>query len=68
MIETNMIYCGDNVQALQRVGRLAHRAIQPDADPAVHHILMTEEELEKYGKRLRAYYDKGYRVDYLYHT
>ena len=35
--------------------------------PAVHHILMTEEELEKYGKRLLAYYDKGYHVDYLYH-
>jgi len=28
---------------------------------------MTEEELEKYGKRLLAYYDKGYHVDYLYH-
>jgi superfamily II DNA or RNA helicase len=59
---------GSRMQALQRTGRLAHRAIQPDADPAVHHILMTEEELEKYGKRLLAYYDKGYRVDYLYHT
>lgn len=54
---------GSRMQALQRVGRLSHREIQPDAEPAVHHILMTEEELEKYGKRLLAYYDKGYKVD-----
>jgi len=58
---------GSRMQALQRIGRLAHRLIQPDKEPAVHHILMTEEELEKYGKRLLAYYDKGYHVDYLYH-
>ena len=59
---------GSRMQALQRIGRLAHRLIVPDQEPAVHHILMTEEELEKYGKRLLAYYDKGYKVDYLYHT
>jgi DNA excision repair protein ERCC-3 len=59
---------GSRMQALQRVGRLAHRALTPDKEPAVHHILMTEDELEKYGKRLLAYYDKGYKVDYLYHT
>jgi len=59
---------GSRMQALQRIGRLAHRLIQPDKEPAVHHILMTEEELEKYGKRLLAYYDKGYKVDYLYHN
>lgn len=59
---------GSRMQALQRVGRLAHRAIQPEAEPAVHHILMTEDELEKYGKRLLAYYDKGYKIDYLYHN
>lgn len=58
---------GSRMQQLQRVGRLAHRAIQPDTDPAVHHILMTEEELEKYGKRLLGLYDKGYKIDYLYH-
>lgn len=58
---------GSRMQALQRVGRLAHRPVMPDAEPAVHHILMTEDELEKYGKRLLAYYDKGYKVDYLYH-
>lgn len=59
---------GSRMQALQRVGRLAHRLIKPDVEPAVHHILMTEDELEKYGKRLLAYYDKGYKVDYLYHN
>jgi len=58
---------GSRMQALQRIGRLAHRLIEPDKEPAVHHILMTEEELEKYGKRLLAYYDKGYKIDYLYH-
>ncbi|MBA7490036.1 hypothetical protein ES702_00570 [subsurface metagenome] len=57
---------GSRAQALQRAGRLQHRAIQPDQEPAVHHILMTEEELEKYGKRLLAYYDKGFKVDFLY--
>jgi len=58
---------GSRMQALQRIGRLAHRLIEADKEPAVHHILMTEEELEKYGKRLLAYYDKGYKIDYLYH-
>jgi len=57
---------GSRAQALQRAGRLQHRALQPDQEPAVHHILMTEEEIEKYGKRLLAYYDKGFKVDYLY--
>lgn len=59
---------GSRAQALQRTGRLAHRNISPDKEPAVHHILMTEEELEKYGKRLLGYYDKGYKIDYLYHN
>ena len=59
---------GSRMQALQRVGRLSHRAIKPDQEPAVHHIIMTNDELEKYGKRLLAYYDKGFKVDYLYHN
>jgi len=57
---------GSRAQALQRVGRLQHRLLKPDQEPAVHHILMTEEEVEKYGKRLLAYYDKGFKVDWLY--
>jgi superfamily II DNA or RNA helicase len=59
---------GSRMQALQRTGRLAHRELNPEKEPAVHHILMTEEELEKYGKRLLGYYDKGFKVDYLYHS
>jgi len=59
---------GSRMQALQRVGRLSHRLVTPDKEPAVHHILMTEQELELYGKRLLAYYDKGFKIDYLYHV
>ena len=59
---------GSRMQALQRAGRLSHRAIKAEQEPAVHHILMTEEELDKYNKRLLAYYDKGYKLDYLYHN
>jgi len=59
---------GSRMQALQRAGRLQHRAIKANQEPAVHHILMTEEELDKYNKRLLAYYDKGFKLDYLYHT
>ena len=57
---------GSRAQALQRAGRLQHRILKPDKEPAVHHILMTEEEVDKYGKRLLAYYDKGFKVDWLY--
>jgi len=57
---------GSRAQALQRVGRLQHRTINTENEPAVHHIIMTEEEVEKYGKRVLAYYDKGYKVDWLY--
>lgn len=57
---------GSRAQALQRAGRLQHRAIKADQEPAVHHIIMTEDEAEKYGKRVLAYYDKGYKVDWLY--
>lgn len=59
---------GSRMQALQRAGRLSHRPIDTEKEPAVHHILMTEEELEKYGKRLLGYYDKGFKIDYLYHN
>lgn len=55
---------GSRAQALQRVGRLQHR--ENKENNAVHHVLVTEEEAEKYGKRLLAYYDKGYKVDWLY--
>jgi len=57
---------GSRAQALQRVGRLQHRTLDVAKEPAVHHIIMTEEEVEEYGKRILAYYDKGYKVDWLY--
>jgi len=57
---------GSRAQALQRAGRLQHRVIEAEEEPAVHHILMTAEEVEKYGKRVLAYYDKGFKVDWLY--
>jgi len=57
---------GSRAQEMQRAGRLSHRAIQPDKEPAVHHVLMTEEEVDKYGKRLLSFYDKGFKVDMLY--
>jgi DNA excision repair protein ERCC-3 len=59
---------GSRYQSLQRAGRLSHRGYAADKEPAVHHVIMTEEELEKYGKRLLGFYDKGFKVDYLYHN
>ena len=55
---------GSRAQALQRVGRLQHR--ENKERDAIHHVLVTEDEAEAYGKRLLAYYDKGYKVDWLY--
>jgi DNA excision repair protein ERCC-3 len=57
---------GSRAQALQRAGRLQHRLMSDGKEPAVHHLIMTEDEVERYGKRVLAYYDKGYRVDWLY--
>jgi len=57
---------GSRYQALQRVGRLSHRLIKADQEPAVHHVLITEEEVEKYGKRILSFYDKGFKVDWIY--
>lgn len=57
---------GSRYQALQRVGRLSHRLIQADQEPSVHHVLVTEEEVEKYGKRILSFYDKGFKVDWIY--
>lgn len=57
---------GSRYQSLQRVGRLSHRLLLPDQEPAVHHVLMTGEEVERYGKRILSFYDKGFKVDWLY--
>jgi DNA excision repair protein ERCC-3 len=49
---------GSRQQELQRTGRLMHsRSHEPQ-----HDIIMTREELAKYGKRLYALQEKGFRV------
>jgi len=66
IIEINFMG-GSRAQALQRAGRLQHRSLKLEKEPAIHHILVTEEELEKFGKRIWAYFDKGYHVVYIHH-
>jgi hypothetical protein len=40
---------GSRYQSLQRVGRLSYRVLQADQEPAVHHVLMTGEEVTRAG-------------------
>lgn len=58
LIEVDFLY-GSRMQESQRSGRLLHSA----KEATNHFILMTEEELEKYGKRLLALYERGYRIN-----
>jgi hypothetical protein len=58
LIEVDFLY-GSRRQESQRSGRLLHST----KEATNHYILMTEEELEKYGKRLLVLYEKGYRVN-----
>jgi len=58
LIEVDFLY-GSRMQESQRSGRLLHSR----KEATNHYILMTEEELEKYGKRLLALYEKGYRIN-----
>jgi hypothetical protein len=54
------VWCSNSrMQESQRSGRLLHSA----KEATNHYILMTEEELEKYGKRLLALYERGYRIN-----
>ena len=57
VIEVSFLY-GSRRQEAQRLGRLFHSTGTPE-----HYILMTEEELERYEKRLYAIYEKGFRID-----
>jgi len=57
VIEVDFLY-GSRRQEAQRMGRLFHGANEGE-----HYILMTEEELEKYEKRLYAIYEKGWRIN-----
>jgi len=58
IIEVDFLY-GSRRQESQRAGRLLHS----EKEATNHHIIMTEEELARYGKRLLALYEKGYRVN-----
>ncbi|MFQ6076997.1 MAG: DEAD/DEAH box helicase [Candidatus Bathyarchaeia archaeon] len=57
LIEVDFLY-GSRWQESQRSGRLLHS----EREATNHLILMTEEELERYGKRLLALYERGYRI------
>lgn len=58
IIEVDFLY-GSRMQQSQRAGRLLHSK----REATTHYILMTEEELARYGKRLLALYERGYRVN-----
>ena len=58
VIEIDFLY-GSRMQESQRLGRLLHS----ESEITNHHIIMTEEELEKYGKRLYAIYERGFKVN-----
>jgi len=58
IVEVDFLY-GSRWQESQRSGRLLHS----QKEATNHYILMTEEELERYGKRLLALYERGYRIN-----
>ncbi len=58
VIEVSFLY-GSRRQESQRFGRLMHSNI--DEEPE-HNIIMTEEEFQKYQKRLLAIYERGFRI------
>ena len=58
LIEVDFLY-GSRMQEGQRSGRLLHS----QKESTNHYILMTEDELAKYGKRLFALYEKGFEVN-----
>ncbi len=58
LIEIDFLF-GSRMQESQRDGRLLHSKKKARN----HYILMTELELEKYGKRLLALYGRGFRVN-----
>lgn len=58
LIEIDFLY-GSRMQESQRSGRLLHSS----KDITNHYILMTDEEMEKYNKRLLALYERGCKVN-----
>jgi len=60
VIEVAFLF-GSRMQESQRFGRLMHSAkVEPE-----HVILMTEEELQRYEKRLYAITERGFRIEYI---
>ncbi len=57
IIEVDFLF-GSRQQELQRTGRLMHS----EEENTRHDIIMTKEELERYGKRLWSLQEKGFRV------
>ncbi|MEM3464716.1 MAG: DEAD/DEAH box helicase family protein [Candidatus Bathyarchaeia archaeon] len=60
VVEVAYLY-GSRMQESQRFGRLMHSA---KGEPE-HIILMTEEEFEKYQKRLYAITERGFRIEFV---
>jgi superfamily II DNA or RNA helicase len=60
VIEVAYLY-GSRMQESQRFGRLMHSA----KEEPEHIILMTEEEFEKYQKRLYAITERGFRIEFV---
>ncbi|MEM2612301.1 MAG: hypothetical protein QW332_06165 [Thermoproteota archaeon] len=58
IIEISFLY-GSRMQESQRFGRLMHA----DTEKPEHIILMTEEEYEKYNKRLYAILERGFKLE-----
>ena len=58
IIEVDFLF-GSRQQELQRTGRLMH-SIKKDTK---HDIIMTEEELSSYGKRLWSLQEKGFKIN-----
>jgi DNA excision repair protein ERCC-3 len=57
-IEVSFLF-GSRSQESQRFGRVMHS----QKEEPEHNILMTEEEFEKYGKRLNSIYERGGRIE-----
>lgn len=58
LIEVDFLY-GSRMQESQRSGRLLHSS----KEITNHYILMTEEEMDKYNKRLLALYERGCKIN-----
>jgi hypothetical protein len=58
LIEVDFLY-GSRMQESQRTGRLLHSR----KEATNHYILMTEDELQHYGKRLLALYERGFKIN-----